>query len=241
MGKTGESRIFSSLHCIFKLSFLCFAVFVLSLIFFCFKTFGLSPFLVTISILFVSTIFIVTFLKKKGITIENIEKPNQDEGSICSPKSILVKEVEQKLNQELEIVTLCNSAQESEVSDIHDYQVESTDFPSASESGDDLSESENFELNWMSFNNASKNVAISEILGSSSEDDEDEDDNLIEISFPDSNSVELNEESEEKLQTYMSENVFNQEGLLELLADINEVTEEENLIEIDLSMGSIKG
>ncbi|XP_021656865.2 uncharacterized protein LOC110647248 [Hevea brasiliensis] len=160
---------------------------------------------------------------------------------MSSPKDLLVKEVEQVLNPEVEAVTLCSAAQQSEVSDNHEYQVESTDFPSASESGDDYSESENFELNWVSFNNVRKNVSISE-SSFSSDNNEDEDDNLIEISFPDNNSVELNEDSDEKLQTeYLPESIFGQEGLMELLADINEVNEEDNLIEIDLSMGSIKG
>ncbi|KAJ9153929.1 hypothetical protein P3X46_027316 [Hevea brasiliensis] len=238
MGKTAESRIFSSQY-YFKLSLLCVAVFVPFLIFICFLTLGFSPFLVTTSILLASTILILTFSKIKVITIEN---PTQDdEVSMCSPKDSLVRKVERKLNPELEAVTLCNAAQQSEVNDDREYQVESIDFPSASESGDNFSESGNFELNWVSFNNVGKNVAVSE-CSFSSDNDEDEDDNLIEISFPDNNSVELNEEPEEKLQTeYSPESIFRQEGLMELLADINEVNEEDNLIEIDLSMGSIKG
>ncbi|KAJ9182531.1 hypothetical protein P3X46_006517 [Hevea brasiliensis] len=240
MGQTAENRISSS-QCFFKLSLLCVAVFVPSLIFICFLTFGFSPLLVTISILLASTILILTFSKRKVITVANPSPAHDDEVSMSSPKDLLVKEVEQVLNPEVEAVTLCSAAQQSEVSDNHEYQVESTDFPSASESGDDYSESENFELNWVSFNNVRKNVSISE-SSFSSDNNEDEDDNLIEISFPDNNSVELNEDSDEKLQTeYLPESIFGQEGLMELLADINEVNEEDNLIEIDLSMGSIKG
>ncbi|KAF2305567.1 hypothetical protein GH714_006799 [Hevea brasiliensis] len=225
MGQTAENRISSS-QCFFKLSLLCVAVFVPSLIFICFLTFGFSPLLVTISILLVSTILILTF-SKKGDYCWNPSPAHDDEVSMSSPKDLLVKEVEQVLNPEVEAVTLCSAAQQSEVSDNHEYQVESTDFPSASESGDDYSESENFELNWVSFNNVGKNVAISE-SSFSSDNNEDEDDNLIEISFPDNNSVELNEESDEKLQTeYLPESIFRQEGLMELLADINEVNEEE--------------
>ncbi|EEF39608.1 uncharacterized protein LOC8286842 [Ricinus communis] len=242
MWKTAEKQISSS-QCFFILSLLSFAVLVSSIVFICFPSFGLFPFLATISILLFSTVFVVTFSKQKVITGKN---PTQDEeGSMSTPNNnLLENEVEeQKLSAELEAVTFNNSAQQSEVSDIHEYQVESTDFPSASESSDDFSASDNFELNWMSFNNVGKNVAISECSISSSDDDED--DNLIEISFPDNNSSELNEESEEKLQTelpeYFPESIFRQEGLMELLAEISEVNEEENLIEIDLSVGSIKG
>lgn len=238
MGKPAESRISSS-QCYFKLSLLFFAVFVPSLIFICFLNFGFSPLLVTISILLLSTILILTFSKIKVIAVEN---PTQDdEVSMRRHKNLLENEVEQNLNPELEAVTLCSAAQQCEVGDNHEYQVESTDFPSASDSGDDFSESDNFELNWVSFNNVGKNVATSE-NSLSSDEDEDEDDNLIEISFPDYSSVELNESAEEKLQTeYLPESIFGQEGLMELLADINDVNEEDNLIEIDLSMGSIKG
>jgi hypothetical protein len=38
----------------------------------------------------------------------------------------------------------------------------------------------------------------------------------------------------------LPESIFRQQGLMELFAEIAEVNEEENLIEIDLSMGSIK-
>ncbi|KAG8658373.1 hypothetical protein MANES_03G140566v8 [Manihot esculenta] len=237
MGQTDESPI-SSPKCFIKLSLLCVAVFVPSLIFVCFLTYGFSPFLVSISILLVSTTLILTFSKIRMITVGNPTR--DDEVSMCSPKNPLVKEGEKMLNPEVEAVTQCNGAQQNEVTDNHEYQVEPTDFPSASESGDDFSESENFRLNWLSFNNMGKNVAISE--SSFSSDNNEDEDNLIEISFPDNISVELNEELEEKLQTeFLPESIFRQDGLMELLADMNEVNEEDNLIEIDLFMGSIKG
>ncbi|XP_044473458.1 uncharacterized protein LOC123201917 [Mangifera indica] len=64
-----------------------------------------------------------------------------------------------------------------------------------------------------------------------SEGDEDEDeDGLIEITIPNS-----------KPSEFLPQSIFYQQGLMELLADINGVNEEEeNLIEIDISMGSIK-
>ncbi|XP_065862640.1 uncharacterized protein [Euphorbia lathyris] len=242
MGETADNHDDSSSQsqCFSKLSLLCVAAFFIpSLIL---VRLGFSPFLVTVSILCLSTIFLLIVSKKKSSSVKNPPENQQ---------------VEQEVNQETEAVNLLSSAaQESQISEFQDYQVESTDCPSASESSDGFSASEDFELNWACFDNLGKNVAVSEILGFSNDDDEeDEDDNLIEINFPDNSSAELNEESEEKLQidfdfndeseakmqTELPESMFRQEGFMELLEEFNEVTEEENLIEIDLSMGSIKG
>lgn len=242
MEKTAERRICSSL-CFFKPSLLFVAVFVSSLAFTCFLNFGFSPYLVTIPILFLSTLFIVTFSKKKVIVAEN---PAQDGSPIYCPKSLLEEEVGEKLNPELETVAQGNAAEQSEVCCIHDeYQVETTDCPSDSESSDDFSASENFELSWICSDNAGQNAAISESSISDDEEEEEDGDDLIEINLPKNSSIDMNaEESKQKLESnlpdYLPESIFSQEGLMELLADINEVTEEENLIEIDLSMGSIK-
>ncbi|WCJ33084.1 hypothetical protein M5689_014467 [Euphorbia peplus] len=235
MVKTAENQDEPSSLCFSRISFLYFAVFLVSsLVFVCL---GFSPFIVTISILCLSSIFLIT--KKKSSSGKN------------SPES---QEVEQKVNQESEADTLLSeAAKQSQVSEFQDYQVESTDCPTASESSsDDFSATEGFELNWACFDNLGKNIAVPEMIVFSDDDDEDEDDNLIEINFPDNSSVELNEESEEqlqidfansepKIQRAMPESVYMQEGFMELLEEMNEVTEEDNLIEIDLSMGSIKG
>ncbi|WCJ37378.1 hypothetical protein M5689_018523 [Euphorbia peplus] len=84
------------------------------------------------------------------------------------------------------------------------------------------------------------------IFGSSDGSISDED-SLIEISLPsgvyiDHYNEELKEEKKKKLEDdFTTESFFKQQmSLVELLADLNEMNEEDNLIEIDLSMGSIK-
>ena len=75
--------------------------------------------------------------------------------------------------------------------------------------------------------------------GSVSDED---DDSLIEIFLPGSKFGGLDEEPKQKAQSNLPdlllEFIFQQQGLMEILAEINEMNEEENLIEIDLSMGS---
>ena len=152
---------------------------------------------------------------------------------------MLEKEVVEELNPEVEPIIHCDASQQSDVCDMHEYQVEPTDFPSDSDSSDDFSASENFELSWRCSENVGQSIAVSE--SSISENDVDEDgDGLIEISLPLNNSVDFDEESKKKSVSNLPESIFRQQGLMELFAEIAEVNEEENLIEIDLSMGSIK-
>lgn len=71
-----------------------------------------------------------------------------------------------------------------------------------------------------------------------------DDESLIEISLPDGNHVEACTESifqeeckGECIWDFLPESVFEQNGLMELLSEINE---EDNMIEIDIARGSIK-
>jgi len=69
-------------------------------------------------------------------------------------------------------------------------------------------------------------------------EDEDEEDNLIEIDLPSRNLSNLAEESKQKLESrpdLISESIFNQQSLIQLLAEMNDMNEDENLIEIDIS------
>lgn len=69
-------------------------------------------------------------------------------------------------------------------------------------------------------------------------EDEDEEDNLIEIHLPSRNLSNLAEESKQKLESrpnFISESIFNQQSLMQLLAEMNYMNEDENLIEIDIS------
>lgn len=100
-------------------------------------------------------------------------------------------------------------------------------------------------LSCSSFSLDSENSTVS-IIGESFEidhrryqdDDEEEDedeDGLIEIKLPSRNFSTLNEDFEQNLDS-----IFKQQGLMDLLAEINEMNEDENLIEIDIFKGSTK-
>jgi hypothetical protein len=58
-----------------------------------------------------------------------------------------------------------------------------------------------------------------------------DEESLIEIALPSGHYVDMQKDES---------NYFNEQILMELLSEFNEVVEEENLIEIDISMGSIK-
>lgn len=217
-------------------SLLCIAVLIPSLGFICFPSFEFFPLLLTISILVLSTIFVLTNTNKKVILDE---KPVGN--LLCGQENLLHdgEGIREQLVQEVEdqnevghellptVETVTQTAQQSENVTNYDYQVEHSDVPS--ESDEQSVPSENFELNWMCCNNLGPKVEISD--GCSVSDDDD--DSLIEINLPAS-------EPKEKLQSNLPDSIFRQQGLREHLADINEVNEEDNLIEIDISMGSIK-
>ncbi|EEF32156.1 hypothetical protein RCOM_0346450 [Ricinus communis] len=77
-----------------------------------------------------------------------------------------------------------------------------------------------------------------------------DEDSLIEIALPSGHYIghketeedqDLKSSSQKKLQDFVPGSFFKQHGLMELLAELNDMNiEEENLIEIDISMGSIK-
>ncbi|OIW20438.1 hypothetical protein TanjilG_11137 [Lupinus angustifolius] len=82
--------------------------------------------------------------------------------------------------------------------------------------------------------NGNQNVSVSDNSASENDDyDDEEEDNLIEIKLQRSFLCDLAEEPKQKLESNLPD--FMEQGLMELLAEINE---DENLIEIDISMGS---
>ncbi|KAL5548622.1 hypothetical protein UlMin_003853 [Ulmus minor] len=197
MGEIAKNLLFSSSLILGVLSS--------SLCFVCFLSFGFSPFLVSSLIVTLSTIFLLTFTKKKKVLDEN------PTGNFPSSQTVLLDE--NKLQPKLE------TAQE--------------------ELQEKLSESDEDE---QLIEMCSNNVGLSpEISDDSSFSDDDDDDSLIEIILPGNLSCSVEEEKKQKLQPslpdFLPESIFRENGLKELLADI---TEEDNLIEIDISMGSIK-
>ncbi|KAJ0102047.1 hypothetical protein Patl1_03954 [Pistacia atlantica] len=228
MGKPAKVQRFSSLF-LSKPSFLCVVVVFLlpSLVFTYLQGSSFSHFVVTIPVLILSTSFLVTFTKKKKeITLSDNQV--QDENPRWDlARDLVENEAEEKQQQEIQNVAAEKAAKESDLLGlIH----EPADFVSESESTDednDSTSSENLDLNWV-HNGDQNEVMLMDSSDSVSEDDENED-GLIEIAIPNSKSSD-----------FLPESIFNQQGLMELLADINEVNEEENLIEIDISEGSIK-
>ncbi|CAJ2640053.1 unnamed protein product [Trifolium pratense] len=74
------------------------------------------------------------------------------------------------------------------------------------------------------------------------EEEEEEEDSLIEIDLPSRNLSNLTEESnkqksESKFSSFLSESIYKQQDLMQLLAEMNEMNEDDqNLIEIDISV-----
>ena len=221
---TTQNQICSPFY-LFKPYLLCVAFLVPSIVLTSFLGLGFYPILFTIPILILSTSFLVTFTKKRKVVL--VENP-------ASRKL----QVEEKVVQPVLIETVSESgaAQEADIGIVNEFQVELLDLTTESESSDDSGSSENLELNWMISGNVEQNPEIS--YDSPSEE------GLIEIAIPSNDSICLSEEPKENLQsnlpTFFPESIFKQQDRVEILAEMNEVNEEENLIEIDISMGSIK-
>ncbi|XP_058769119.1 uncharacterized protein LOC131642989 [Vicia villosa] len=73
-----------------------------------------------------------------------------------------------------------------------------------------------------------------------SDEEEDDEDSLIEIHLQKGNFSNLADESTQKIESelldFLSESIFMQQNLMELLSETNDMNEDENLIEIDISM-----
>nr|KYP41347.1 hypothetical protein KK1_037273 [Cajanus cajan] len=181
------------------------------------------PFLLTIPIALLSTLFLVTLTKKKGSQNENLV---QDE---------LQKE---QLHPSLDVTHADEVNQQSETAENHEQQAEAHldySFPTDSESSNFSIMDRTFELN------ADQEHRLHDDLQSDYSLPSDKD-SLIEINLPSNHFSELTEDPKQKLQSKLPEllqdSLFKQQGLMELLAEINDMNEDENLIEIDISMGS---
>lgn len=248
MGKAAKNQFFSGLH-LPRPSLLSQAVLIPTLSFICFLIFGFSSFFVTLPILILSTIFLLTFTKKNMGLDENVGRNPPSSQEILKEEKVGLdihqvvgteEEERSKLQPILENVTQNEEDQHSEKGMIYDCQEEVQDIPTDNEGSDDSVPSEIFELKWTSPSNVGQNLAVSD----SSVSEDDDEDNLIEISFPGSESSGLEEDPDQnlqsKLQELLPESIFMEQGFRELIEEINEMNEEENLIEIDISMGSIK-
>ncbi|KAL4272709.1 hypothetical protein GQ457_13G001460 [Hibiscus cannabinus] len=167
--------------------------------------------LFTTTVLILSTSFMVRFSQKTKVVSED---------EVVQP--VLVNK------------TVPDAAQGADNGILNEFQVDgSLDLTSESGSSEDGDH-----LNWMVSGNVEQNPEISDEYSTSEEEEEE---GLIEIAIPSNVTTGLNEGPKQNVQSnlpaFLPESIFQQQDLVELLAEINE---EENLIEIDISMGSIK-
>ncbi|XP_021288298.1 uncharacterized protein LOC110419533 [Herrania umbratica] len=231
-----ETKLFKSVLPFCKF---CVALLVPSIVLTSFIGLGFCSILFTITILVSSTIFLVTLTNKKRSVVVLEENPVSKDLSEGEAEEKVLQPVIESVPPESNA-----AAQEAGIGIVHDdFQVKSLGSTSDSESSDDSGSSSNLDLNWMiPGNNAEQNPEISDDSVSA---DEEEEEGLIEIAIPG------NAESEPKvvpppnlqsnLPPFLPESIFKQQqDLVDFSAEINEVNEEENLIEIDISIGSIK-
>ncbi|KAL0008825.1 hypothetical protein SO802_010327 [Lithocarpus litseifolius] len=192
--------------------------------------FGFSSILLTSTVLIFSTIYF-TFSKHKPAAAEKLVQ-----------EKVQMEDVKPEPQPHSETITLKKEAQEEGNSQIDDHLVTSFDSLSESECLYHLSTSEESEVEWPFHDNVDDQSP--DYSDGSISDEE----SLIEIALPSGQYVGHKEElpkvnnykQQIKLPDFSPESIFQQRCLMELISEINEMNEEENLIEIDISMGSIK-
>lgn len=207
------------------------AAFALFLICASFFGYGFLSLLFTSLVLIISNFLFAFSLKKNHVLVEKLE---QNEAIISSEENspVKVEEAVSKLQPESETISHNEEEETQEENGPEDLysEIESIDqsFPS-----------EDSDVGWPYSGEAGRSPDLSD--GSISDEE-----SLIEIAIPSGQYVSRKEEEkypklclplQHKLPSFSAEDIFGQHGLKELLAEYNE---EENLIEIDLSMGSIK-
>ncbi|KAK7302291.1 hypothetical protein RJT34_13177 [Clitoria ternatea] len=249
------SKLYSNIY-----TFLPTILFLVLFSFFFFLSISKSfPFLLTISIVLLSTMFLVTLTKKKGSQDETIVQDELHKERLLQPSLHVHQESENAENHEqlAEAHSDYSFPSDSESSNFsimdatfelnvqeHKLQVDldsDSSLPSDSESSSGSIVGEVFEID----HNEKQNVSGSNSLASEYDEGEEEEDSLIEINIPSNHFSDLTEDPkqnlESKLPDFLPDSIFMQQGLLELLAEINEMNDDENLIEIDISMGSTSG
>lgn len=261
MRETTNSNPFSSLQFCRPLILLCKTVLIIISIigFICHVVFGFSHFVVTIPVLFLSTVLVLLFTKRKGNTLDETPATNQRNQKVLLEEEFgeELHQVDEngketviyKLNPVVETDENCiETILKSENGRVHDYQAELLDVSSESEGRHDLEPSEKLEPSSKGFNKVGQNLALicdSDSSVSVSDYEYDDDDSLIEISLPGSESSGLEDEPRQNLQSkllvdFLPESILRQKRFKDFMAEINDMNEEENLIEIDISIGSIK-
>jgi hypothetical protein len=204
-----------------------------------FLVFGFSSILLTTTTVFIfSTIYFTIFSKHKPVAAEKlVQEEVLGSEQESSPQ---MEDVVSEPQPDSETITQQKEAQEEGMSQIGDHLVTLSDSLSESECLYHLSTSEESEVDWPFHDNVDQSPDYSD--GSISDEE-----SLIEIALPSGQYVghkeelpKVNNKKQQKLPDFSAESIFQQHCLMELLSEINEMNEEENLIEIDISMGSIK-
>ncbi|XXG46522.1 hypothetical protein AAC387_Pa02g1343 [Persea americana] len=189
----------------------------------------LSPTFLTFSVLIFSTALIFTFTKKKHIFKENSIEDEVVISRGCN--SSLEKEVDREIEPEFEVVSPENTVvKDGDMGQINECEFRSPALLSESDSIDLSSTSEDSEVGWPLPYNKDQIRSCSDCSIS-------DDESLIEIELRPQEPKGIFRMSEAE---FSPESVFRQHGLMELFSEINEINEEDNLIEIDISVGSIK-
>lgn len=222
------------------------AIVVLSLAFTCFSRSSILSILFSFSAFILSSHLLFNFTKKKPSNTISTTQEN-------------VLEFEEVYLEPNKRVAQVGGGQ------IHDYLLsKSCDTSSETESGDLSSSSDDSDVDWSfrhyvgqtamySDDSISDDESLIEIelpgghyMGAKEEPSFNEEPQFS-FGVIDEPIFKFGAKGETKFSKYQSnvpelfqESIFNQEDLMELFADINEMNEEENLIEIDISIGSIK-
>ncbi|KAG8489487.1 hypothetical protein CXB51_017517 [Gossypium anomalum] len=190
-----------------------------------FLIFGSLSIFFTSTVLILSTVVFILSKRKLKLVVESVEEDIHKSAEESSPQI----QPEGELNKQ-------NSKDQEGASydhQIHDCIAKSPDVLSENEcvNDDQLSTTEDSEVDWSFRDNRD-----------GTPDWSDDEDSLIEISLPGGQYQPNNKygSMQQKLPEFMPESIFQQRSLMELLAELNDMNEEENLIEIDISMGSIK-
>jgi len=224
-------------------SFLLPIILVLALLFSIFIFFSVSessPSLLTLLIALLSTMFLVTLARQKGSLHENLVQDSQKKlesqpslEDITTPQSETSKsqveaQSESSFPLDCESRNIMYKGFELSAEKCEQKADPKSNIPLPSDTESNTSstmEGESTEIH----HSRNQNLDISDNLEFDSDDDYEEEDGLIEIKLPNHHFSE-----------FWPECFFKQQGFTELLAEINEMNEDENLIEIDISKGSTK-
>jgi len=202
------------------------------------------PYLFTLLFALLSSMFLFTLTKKKGSLCEHLVQDNMHKSklqpSLEDVAQMQEKQTEAQSRPSFQVESESNNiidkrfelnAQKYELqADPHSY----SSLPSDSESSISSTIDESFEIDLRN----QDIVSTCDNFDSNNDDDDDEEedeDDLIEIKLPSNHFSCLKEDSKQNLDF-----IFKQQGLMDLLAEINEMNEAENLIEIDIFKGCTK-